>query len=214
MNFLTVYFRRAGWRTLLMGGVTAGTAPPRCARRLTGRWRRSTTSWPSLSPRPIFPMRTAAVVGAARVSRAPRSTAPAPANHRECAYSLHCCPGPYSVHDWKYRKRTGLLSRAGDCNFLLKGVYYHSLFNDLNPSGPLINRLKCVQIIFRSRRYIRLQSCLHGVACAVHHGAKQMFLVNQHFILQIFSFMIDVFTNECLLIVPLKATRVERRFRF
>ena len=58
-------------------------------------------------------------------------------------------------------------------------------------------------------RVIRSLSCLHGV----QHTAEQMFLVNQHFILQIISFMCSPMKG-LVLIVPLKATTDKRRFLF
>ena len=93
----------------------------------------------------------------------------------------------------------------------LKGVCHKNCnlyFYYSNPSESLIN--KCFQIhMVWFRRVIRSLSCLHGV----QHTAEQMFLVNQHFILQIISFMCSP-TKGLVLIVPLKATTDKRRFLF
>ena len=82
----------------------------------------------------------------------------------------------------------------GECSvvYFLKGVcqeiFDFDFFHGWNLSGPL----KC-SILFRFRHDIQSQSCL----CGVQHRTlrrQNMFLVNQHVILQIFSFLIDVFT--------------------
>ena len=72
----------------------------------------------------------------------------------------------------------------------LKGVcheIFHLYFcSDSNPSGPLINRVKYFRIRSWFRRDIRLQSS----KCEV----KMLGLANKKMFLQIFSFMIGVFT--------------------
>ena len=51
--------------------------------------------------------------------------------------------------------------------------------------------------------------------CAIHRWDQKIFLVNQHFILHIFSFMIDVFTPKRIPpYFPFKSKRDKRRFRF
>ena len=58
-------------------------------------------------------------------------------------------------------------------------------FHDSTPFGPLINRLK----------YFRIQF----LRCAAHRWDKKtMFSINQNFMLQFFSFMIDVFTPKSI----------------
>ena len=69
--------------------------------------------------------------------------------------------------------------------------------HDSNPSRPLMNSLKYFRIRFLFCRDTRSQSLkISTPQCAWHRGVKILGLVNPLFILQIFSFMIDVFTPQ------------------
>ena len=100
------------------------------------------------------------------------------------------------------------LSLKGVCQEIFNLYYFH----DSTPPERLINRLKYFLIWFQFGRGI------HSVVspmCAAHSGDQKFFFVNQHFILRIFSFMIDVLTIKgFILIVPLTATRGKWRLRF
>ena len=67
-------------------------------------------------------------------------------------------------------------------------------FHDSTPFGPLINRLK----YFRFRFRFRWEIFDHTVISAVWSTPlrSKFFLITQHFILQIFSFMLDLFTTK------------------
>ena len=94
-------------------------------------------------------------------------------------------------------------------------------FHVSNPFGLLINRPKYFRIRFKFRLDIRSQSLKNStLRCAWYSGAQILGLAIKKKFLHIFSFMIDMFTVQCsllkefLLIVPLKATRDSKRFRF
>ena len=82
---------------------------------------------------------------------------------------------------------------------MLKGVCHEifdlHFFHDSNTSRPLISRLKYLWIRFRFRQDIKSQSSQNlTLWCTCHRGIKILGLANQNIFLQIFSFMIDVFT--------------------
>ena len=92
-----------------------------------------------------------------------------------------------------------------------KGVW-HEIFDlyfchDSNPPEPLINRLKYFRIWFRFPRFsITKMSPL----CAAHPGDQNNFLVYQHFLFQIFLFMIDVFTLKSIsAYCPFKSNQIQ-----
>ena len=61
-------------------------------------------------------------------------------------------------------------------------------YSNSNPSGPMINRLKYIQIRFRFENF--------DSAMCMTQWSQILGWVNHHFIHQIFSFRIDVFTRE------------------
>ena len=84
-------------------------------------------------------------------------------------------------------------------------------WHDLNPSGPLIDRLKYFQILFWFHWNIRSQSLKNSTSwCAWHQGVKIL-----SFFKSFLSWYMYIFIrNGFILIVPLKATRDSQRFWF
>ena len=93
-------------------------------------------------------------------------------------------------------------------------VFHLYIFHDSNPPRPWIYRLKYFRIWFWFRRDIRSPSSkVSTPRCARHQGVKILGLVNPLFILQIFSFMIDVFTHKKIfLLVPLRVPETSKVF--
>ena len=80
------------------------------------------------------------------------------------------------------------MSLKGVCHMIFDLHFFH----DLNPSSPLINRLKYFRIRFRFFRDIRSQSSKKStLRCASHCGVKILVLAIQIFVLQIFTYMIE-----------------------